>query len=245
MVGMVGADEAGNRLRSTLTVAGVDIGSLAVSNEVPTGMAVITVDAAGENMIVVDPAANGAFSPDRYHDASEVVAAADLVLFQLEIPIATVAAAVRDATGTVVVNPAPAADLPRDLLERVDVLVPNATELARLGAGEVPQTPAEAIQAARALDGPSAVVVTLGAMGAVVVTDGEGIHVPAPTIVPVDPTAAGDAFCGGLADALVRGKDLVAAVAWAVRCGAVAATRWGAQSSLPTTEEVLGLEAAQ
>jgi ribokinase len=241
MVGMVGADDAGHRLRSSLEAAGVDIHSVRLSEDVPTGMAVITVDDAGENTIVVDPAANGAFGPAELDPYSGVVASAGVVVLQLEIPLGTVAAAIAAATGTVLLNPAPAAELPAGLLDGVDVFVPNATELARYAGTGVPAGPEEAVEAARGLEGPGAVVVTLGAAGAVVVGSGDPVHVPAPTITPVDPTAAGDAFCGGLADALVRGEDLVDAVRWAVRCGAVTATRWGAQAALPTRGDVLAL----
>lgn len=245
MVGMVGGDEAGTRLRTALQEDGVDVDAVVVSQEVPTGMAVITVDAVGENTIVVDPAANGAFTSDVFGGVSAVVADAPVVLIQLEIPLDTVAAAVSVARGTVVLNPAPAADLPPEVLSRVGILVPNATELARLAGTGVPTDPSEAIAAARVLHGPEAVVVTLGALGAVVVDSSGAEHVPAPRIVPVDPTAAGDAFCGGLADALVRREPLRAAVRWAVRCGAAAATRWGAQASLPTRQQVLMIEEAE
>ena len=120
--------------------------------------------------------------------------------------------------------------------------MPNATELARLAGADVPADPAAAIELAQRLDGPGAVVVTMGSHGAVVVSDGDAEHVPAPRVDAVDPTAAGDAFCGGLADALSRGEELGRAVGWAVRCGAITATRWGAQSALPTRDEVLALE---
>jgi ribokinase len=245
MVGMVGADDAGHRLRSSLESAGVDIRSVRLSDDVPTGMAVITVDDAGENMIVVDPAANGAFGPAELEPSLEAVATATVVVLQLEIPIETVAAAIAATTGTVVLNPAPAADLPDGLLADVDVFVPNATELARYAGVAVPSGPDDAIDAALGLSGPGAVVVTLGGDGAVVVGVGDPVHVPAPEITPVDPTAAGDAFCGGLADALVRGESLVDAVRWAVRCGAVTATRWGAQAALPTRDDVLALGAGE
>ena len=121
----------------------------------------------------------------------------------------------------------------------------HATELARYAGTGVPTGPDEAIEAAAGLEGPGAVVVTLGDRGAVVVGDGDPVHVPAPKITAVDPTAAGDAFCGGLADALVRGESLVDAVRWAVRCGAVTATRWGAQAALPTRDDVLALGATE
>lgn len=242
MVGQVGDDDAGRTLLSSLRVAGVDVAAVAVSGTAPSGVAVITVDSAGENMIVVDPGSNGTFYPSDLDPVLPVVREAVVVLAQLEIPIETVASALAAATGMVILNPAPAAPLDPGVLRSVDVLVPNATELGLLAGSPPPVSPAEAMAMAQRLDGPAAVVVTLGAVGAVVVGDGYTEHVPAPEIVAVDPTAAGDAFCGGLADALVAGEDLVDAVRWAVRCGAVAATRWGAQASLPTTEEVEALE---
>ncbi len=245
MVGQVGDDDAGRTLLSSLTVAGVDVAAVAVSGIAPSGVAVITVDTAGENMIVVDPGANGTFYPSNLEPVLPVVREAAVVLAQLEVPIETVASALAAANGMVILNPAPAAPLDPEVLRSVDVLVPNATELGLLAGSPPPVSPAEAIAMAQRLDGPAAVVVTLGALGAVVVGDGYTEHVPAPKIVAVDPTAAGDAFCGGLADALVAGEDLVDAVRWAVRCGAVAATRWGAQASLPTTEEVEALEGTE
>lgn len=245
MVGMVGDDDAGRRLLAALRADRIDVAGVGVSTDVPTGMAVITVDAAGENSIVVDPAANGAFGPDELATSLARIAAAPVVLVQLEIPIPTVEAAVAAAGGIVILNPAPAVELPDSVLSRVDVLVPNATEVALLAGVEVPTTPDDAVAAAQSLQGPAAVVVTLGALGAVVVDADGATHVPALPIEPVDPTAAGDAFCGGLADALVRGEGLVDAVRWAVRCGAVAAMRWGAQASLPTTDDVATFEEAR
>ncbi len=242
MVGMVGDDDAGRRLLRALSQDGVDVSSVGVNGNVASGMAVITVDSHGENMIVVDPGANGAFDPTALSSASATIRSASVVLIQLEIPLDSVAAAVSTATGTVVLNPAPAAALDPAVLERVDVLVPNATELALLVRAAVPTSPDQAIVAAKQLIGPAAVVVTLGENGAVVVASGTEVHVPAPGIDPVDPTAAGDAFCGALADALMRGEGLVDSVRWAVRCGAVAATRWGAQASLPTRDEALAME---
>jgi ribokinase len=244
MIGAVGDDDAGRRLIGSLRRDGVDTAAVAIEAETPSGIAVITVDSSGENMIVVDPGANGAFDPQRLAGAMSLLESSPAVLLQLEIPLDTVAAAVAGATGTVIVNPAPAADLDSAVLDRVDVLVPNATELARLAGTEPPDSASAAIEIAATLAGPRAIVVTLGAGGAVVVSGDVAEHIPAPTITAVDPTAAGDAFCGGLADALVRGESLPDAVRWAVRCGASAATRWGAQASLPTRDQVLQLEGA-
>ncbi len=131
--------------------------------------------------------------------------------------------------------------LPPELLDAVDVLVPNRGELATLAGGEE-EVDLDALAAqAAGLDGSGAVVVTLGADGALVVTGDDAEHVPSPRVDAVDATAAGDAFCGALADALARGESLVAAARWAVAAGAAAATRPGAQSSLPTPGEVRAL----
>jgi len=239
MVGAVGDDAAAARLRIALEEAGVAVAHL-VTVDGPTGSAFIAVDDAGENMIVVDPGANAALAPE--HLPGDELAAAAITLVQHEIPAATVAAAVALAGGDVILNPAPARPVPAAVLAGVAVLVPNSTELAVLAGGDAPASPGEAAALAATLTGPGAVVVTLGADGAVVVEDGSVTHVAAPRIDAVDPTAAGDAFCGGLADALVGGASLVDAVRWAVLAGAVTATRRGAQSSLPTRDEVEELE---
>jgi ribokinase len=144
---------------------------------------------------------------------------------------------VRTAGGRVVLNPAPARELPADLLAGVDVLVPNRSELAVLANAPEPSTPDEAAALAAQLEGPSAVVVTLGADGALVVENGESTHVPATPVEAVDATGAGDAFCGALADGLARGDSLVTATKWAVRVAGQSTTRWGAQSS-PTRAEL-------
>lgn len=238
MVGAVGDDAAGTALLDALRRDGVSVAGVAVRAGVGSGIAVITVDEGGENMIVVDPGANRTVDAAVVSAHAALLASVPVVLVQLEVPLDAVTAAAGACQGMFILNPAPASDLPDALLERVDVLVPNATELARLTSGPVPATPDEAMAAAAGLVGPRAVVVTLGRQGAVVVAPGLRRHVPAPRVTAVDPTAAGDAFCGGLADALVGGASIEDAVGWAVRCGAVTVTRWGAQGSLPTRADV-------
>ena len=244
MVGRVGDDDAGSILRTALDSAGVDTALLLDTANTPSGTALIAVGADGDNAIVVSPGANGRVTAADMEGAADVLGAADVVLLQLEVPVEAVTAAAACARGTVVLNPAPApsAPLPAELLDRVDVIVPNQTELATLarhagiGAiGAVDATTADAL--ARGLPA-AAVIVTLGAGGAMVVTPEQSVHVPAPAVVPVDTTAAGDAFCGALADAMVGGADLVEAARWAVRVGAAATLRPGAQPSLPTRTEV-------
>ena len=244
MIGRVGDDGAGTTLREALASAGVDTTNLRTTQGTPSGTALIAVGADGDNAIVVSPGANGRVSSDDVASAAPVLGAAAVVLLQLEVPLEAVAAAVRHARGTVVLNPAPAptAMLPDELLDGVDVLVPNQTELATLAGhaglsaiGDV--DPETAVALARGLP-VAAAVVTLGAAGAMVVTPADATHVPAPAVEPVDTTAAGDAFCGAFADALVDGADLVRAAEWAVRVGAAATLRQGAQPSLPTRSEV-------
>ena len=240
MVGRVGDDEAGSLLRDALEADGVDTNHLSVTPGVPNGVALIAVSDDGENSIVVSPGANARVSADDIESAAGPISSAACLLLQLEVPVAAVIAAARRASGTVVLNPAPAPSeaLPADLLAEVDVLVPNQTELATIAGHDGPVDVEQAAGLARGLP-PRAVVVTLGADGALVVDD-DVIHVPAPTVTPVDTTAAGDSFCAALADGLVDGRSLVAATEWAVKVGAATTTRHGAQTSLPTPEEVAG-----
>ena len=244
MIGRVGDDDAGTMLRATMESAGVDTACLLATGDAPSGTALIAVGGDGDNAIVVSPGANGHLSSVDVESAAGVLSAAEVVLLQLEVPLEAVLAAVRCARGTVVLNPAPAlaTTLPAELLDGVDVIVPNQTELSTMAghAGLSPiggVDPETAVALARGLP-VAAAVVTLGAAGAIVVTPTDATHVPAPTVVPVDTTAAGDAFCGALADALVDDADLVEATEWAVRVGAATTLRPGAQPSLPTAAEV-------
>ncbi len=241
MVGMVGSDPAGSKLIDALQGAGVEATAVGRSDAAGTGMAVITVDGSGENTIVVSPGANAMLSPGDLEAAAGLLTEAAVTLLQLEVGTDVVERAIELSGGRVVLNPAPAQTLSEELLGSVDVLVPNQTELALLADGPIPERSGDAIRLAGRLDGPGAVVVTLGAGGALVVADGRSSLIPAPEVDAVDPTGAGDAFCAGLADGLVRGLDLDGAVEWAVRCGAAAVTRWGAQGSLPTRAEVEAL----
>ena len=186
MVGRVGADAQGAWLREGLWTEGVDVEHVREDRQAPTGVALIAVDARGENTIVVSPGANARVDARDVAAASEVVRGAEVVLVQHEVPQEAVAAAIATAGGTVVLNPAPA----RGLAAPVDVLVPNRGELETLAGGRGdPVTLARSITAARA------VVVTLGAEGAVVVEGDRAERVRAPQVEAVDTTGAGDAFC--------------------------------------------------
>lgn len=239
MVGRVGGDDQGGPLVAALAVEGVDVSAIESDPETPTGLAVITVDAEAENTIVVSPGANMTMAP--HHLDRDLISAAPVVLAQLEVPVETVTAAAMACTGTFILNPAPARPLPAELLSRVDVLVPNRTELASLVGGNQPGSAAEAAEAARRLGNRGATVVTMGAAGALLVDGDSFVEVHAPVVHPVDPTGAGDAFCGALAHALSVGIDLLEAVERAAVAGALATTRPGAQRAMPTNLE---LEAA-
>jgi ribokinase len=248
LVGRVGDDEHGHWMRETLEREGVGTRLLRTTPGVPTGTALISVarDMMGtqENTIVVSPGANARVSVADLDDAdvAEALAVAPAVLAQFEVPAATVAAlADRVRTGLLVLNPAPPPPLRRDLtpelLARIDVLIPNRTELARLTDRNVPVVFSEVVSAARALRDvgfAGDVVVTLGAEGAVVLTRyGDVRPVPSVQVATVDPTGAGDAFCATLVDRLLLGDDVVRAASFAVVAGAFATSELGAQSSLP------------
>jgi len=240
-VGRVGSDDAGTTLRTSLEEAGVLATHLATDAEAPSGIALIGVDDDGDNAIVVSPGANARVTAADVADAAGAVAGAAVVLLQLEVPVEAVTAAADTATGTVILNPAPAPtepeSLPVKLLDRVDVLVPNTIELAQLTGIDPSGNASELAAAARGL-GVDIVVVTRGSAGGLIVTSDDFMVVPAPTITPVDTTGAGDSFCGALAAALAGGNSILEATERAVHAGAIAATRPGAQPSMPTAAEV-------
>jgi ribokinase len=223
-VGRVGGDDAGRRLRDGLAAEGVDVTHVRVDAEAPTGVALIAVDRAGENTIVVSSGANARVSAADVEAARDVLANAAVTLVQHEVPEDAVAAAIAAGGGTVVLNPAPA----RPIVAPVDVLVPNRGELEAL-AGRA----GDPVELARSLDAARAVVVTLGNEGAAVIEGSRVERIPAPRVDAVDTTGAGDAFCGALAQALDAGADLVEAARWAVRAAAASVTKPGAQGGLP------------
>lgn len=234
-LGAVGDDAAGAQLAASLQEAGVDITNLREVAGTPSGIALIAVGTAGEhagdNAIVVSPGANAAVSAAQVTGATELLSDAAVVLLQLEVPMDAVTAAATAATGTVVLNPAPAAELPASLLAAVDILIPNESEVAILGTGSTVEEQARSLPT-------RTVVVTLGAQGALIVTEDDAVAVPSPVVTPVDTTGAGDSFCGAVATELAAGRSLLEAVQFAVQVGAATTLKLGAQSSLPTRQEV-------
>jgi ribokinase len=246
MIGRVGDDDVGRRIRGDLGERGVDLSGVQVTPGVRSGGATIAVDPAGENLILVDPGANGTLSPGDI--AQDLLDGAGAVLLQLEIPAATVtaaaAAAAAMAGARVVLNPAPARPLGPDLLAAVDVLVPNLTELALLAGSPPPSGLAATAGMARGLGGNLDVVVTLGSDGALVVPRlGPATHVAAPAVAAVDATGAGDCFCGTLAVSLAEGATLADAARVSVAAAALSVTAAGARGLLPGRGEAESLAA--
>jgi len=238
MIGRVGDDDHGRQLLASLDEAGVDRSLVRLTPQTPSGIALITVDDAGENTIAVSPGANARLTAADVTDGAAVLRGAAVTLVQLEIDQEAVAAAVELAGGIVVLNPAPATVLADRVLRGVDVLVPNRSELAKLAGVAEPGDLAGSLAAARRLPGDAAVVVTLGSEGALVIDGDHVVHVPALEVDAVDATGAGDAFCGALADGLARGLTLERAVRWAVEVAGRSTTGWGAQPAMPTREQV-------
>ncbi len=240
MTGRVGKDSFGSALIENLKNNHVDATHVARDDRAATGTAVIVVDSQGQNSIVLSPGTNGKVTPADVEPAS--FQDAGLLLLQLEIPLETVLSAARLAKekgSRVLLNPAPARTLPDELMALADFMLPNESELSLL-AGQAVSDVGSAETAARSLvaRGAQTVIVTLGANGALIVNRDGAKHVPSFHVQVVDTTAAGDAFIGGFAVASLRGRSLEDAVQYACACGALAVTKFGAQPSLPTAEEV-------
>ena len=240
MVGRVGADSFGTSLIENLKQNHVNTTRVHRDETTATGTAVIVVDAHGQNSIVLSPGANAKLKPADVEPASFLDP--KLLLLQLEIPIETVLHAARLAKESglrVLLNPAPARELPDELIALADFIIPNETELSLL-TGE-PISDIKSVEtAARSLVTHEAqtVIVTLSANGALIVDKESAKHIPSFKVNVVDTTAAGDAFIGGFAVALLGGQSLEDAVQYASACGALAVTKFGAQPSLPRADEV-------
>lgn len=240
LVACLGRDDFGAARFAELAREGLDLAHTRRSGEAASGVALIVVDAAGENSIVIAPGANALLRPEDV--AAVPLGPRDILLTQLEIPLTTVEAVLRHARAagaTAILNAAPFLPAAAALLPLTDVLIVNEIEAADLLGGErVTPDSAPGAVAALLARGPAAVALTLGAHGAAVGRGDERRHLPAPEVAVVDTTAAGDAFVGALAAGLAEGADFFAAAGRAVVAGSLAVTRAGAQPSLPTRAAV-------
>lgn len=236
-VGRVGSDDFGKQTLTNLQQEGIDTRFVFVSDDAPSGVALIAVSAQGENSIVVAPGANMRLTAADILRAADAFADADAVIAQLEIPIEAVEAAAQLAKqhgARFLLNPAPARELPDSLYAHTDYLIPNETEGRQLtGAAD-----AEAIIATLQARGCRTVILTLGAQGVAYYSDGELQIAPAYPVQAVDTTAAGDAFVGGFAVALCEGSTLEQAIDFGQRAASITVSRWGAQSALPRRQEL-------
>ena len=245
MVGRIGDDLFGSTLRDNLYNDGVDVSGVATTHDYPSGVAVIAVNDAAENTIIVVPGANGAIDPDDLAQLDIALTGARVLLLQLEIPLDYVVAAARHARQrnvTVILDPAPARRLPDELYGLVDILTPNETETSELVGFPIAGIET-AERAARVLfeRGADGVIIKMGGKGTYLDNGEIREFLPAFPVTAVDTVAAGDAFNGGLATALDEGRSLVEAIRWGMAAGACSVTKSGAQPSLPRREEVEAL----
>ena len=238
----VGNDHFGTRSIEQYRNEGIDVEHILVDGDHPSGVALIMVDAKGENCIAVASGANALLRPDDIDKAVEIIDRGDILLMQLETPLDTVEHAARIAHERgkrVILNPAPAQHLPDSLLKNLYMIIANETETEHISGIKI--TDMESI--CRAADiisgrGVENVVITLGSKGAFIKENGSYHKVPAIKVKAVDATAAGDTFCGAICVALAEHKNIIDAVEFANRCASVTVTRMGAQSSLPYRGEI-------
>lgn len=236
----LGRDMFGEGASKHYASCGLDTSKILWSDK-PSGVALITVDSKAENSIVVASGANADMTVSDIDSVADIIKSSGILLLQLEIPMDAVVHAAEIAYNAgvqVVLNPAPAAALPAELLKCVSILIPNETEASAISGIDINnfETAAAAAERLKGM-GVREVIITMGSRGSVV-CDGDCTFVPAVKVNAVDTTAAGDTFCGGVCVALSEGKDLLEAVKFATAASSIAVQRPGAQDSVPNRCEV-------
>jgi len=241
-VAKLGDDIFGRQSLSNFKTEGVRTEYVIQTKEAPSGVALITVDDVGDNVIVVAPGANLKLSPEDVRKAQSVIASSGAAAAQLEVPLETVEFAARlanDAGVPFILDPAPAQKLSPEFLQMVDVLTPNETEAEILTGIEVTDEDSALAAAEDLLQrGVKGVILTMGARGYLLATKDAAEFVPSVRVDAVDATAAGDAFTGSLGVGLAQGKTLRDAALFANHVAALSVTKMGAQSSMPDAEQV-------
>jgi len=241
-VSCVGDDLFGESLRKSFSEDGLDISRVKVSGTSPTGTALIFVDSSAQNSIAVAPGSNSDLLPEDIDSLEDVIAGAQYLLVQLEIPLPTVERAVNIAYRhgvKVLLNPAPFCQLPEDLLKKLFLITPNEVEAGLLAGKTVAsKDDAQVVSSFLRSKGVENVIVTLGSNGSLVSTPERSETIPACRVKAVDTTAAGDVFNGALVVALSEGRDLFEAALFATKASAISVTRAGAQPSIPFRGEV-------
>ena len=242
MIGRVGVDDFGLAILDNMRAQGVGVSHILSDPTAPSGIAMIIIDAQGENSIVVASGANSRVTMDDVRAARDLLAQARYLVMQFELPLPVICGALamaQELNLPVILNPAPAYAVEDAFLQGVHYLVANEIEAQLFTGVEVSGLEA-AQRAGQALlkRGIPGTIITLGAQGALLVTKERTVHVPARQVHVVDTTAAGDAFLGGLVAALLKRFDLVEAVRYATCAGTLATTVLGAQTSLPSADQV-------
>ncbi|WP_236279099.1 ribokinase [Enterobacter bugandensis] len=241
-IACTGDDDTGERVRKQLASDNIDTAPVSVVEGESTGVALIFVNAEGENVIGIHAGANAALTTERVEAQRGIIAGAEALLMQLESPVESVLAAAKIAHEnhtTVVLNPAPARVLSDELLALVDIITPNETEAEKLTGIRV-ENDNDAARAAKVLHakGIGTVIITLGSRGVWASVNGEGRRVPGFKVKAIDTIAAGDTFNGALVTALLEGKAMDDAIRFAHAAAAIAVTRKGAQPSVPWRKEI-------
>ena len=241
-IACTGDDDTCERVRKQLASDNIDIAPVSVVAGESTGVALIFVNAEGENVIGIHAGANAALTTERVEAQRAIIGGAEALLMQLESPVESVLAAAKIAHEnhtTVVLNPAPARVLSDELLALVDIITPNETEAEKLTGIRV-ENDDDAARAARALHdkGIGTVIITLGSRGVWASVNGEGRRVPGFKVKAIDTIAAGDTFNGALVTSLLEGKKMDDAIRFAHAAAAIAVTRKGAQPSVPWRKEI-------
>jgi ribokinase len=239
-IGACGRDNFADLLQNSLSSGGVKLENLFRITDINTGVAMIVVEQTGDNRIIVSPGANYKLTPELINKVEDQIAAADLILLQLEIPVPTIARIVEIAAAKrtkVILDPAPAVELPHSILAKVDYLLPNEGELNLLLPDSGNKTRAEKIAELFSL-GVKNVIVTEGEKGISFYSPEEQFELPALNVQVVDTTAAGDVFAGAFASQLLAANNLEQALNFAIKAAAYSVTKSGAQSSVPTLDEL-------